>query len=309
MFKSDTIKELATALVSAQKAMSNAKINAENSHFGNEYADLPAVRDAIIGPLTDNDIAIVQIPSINKDTGHFMLVTALLHAPSGEFIGGEHPLPTTGTPQQVGSALTYARRQDASGIVFISADKDDDAEVAEGRQDTQIVRVAPLKPANDNVPFVKLEPQLLPFDSDFLEWGTRFAAQLNASASEKECDAWILANQTVLAAVHKSAPAIHKRLVQIASRHIPTSAGVVQQKKKTDARDGTSAKSAAEDLDEYRLALLKAPGEKEINALWASWEAPMKSHGQAMTDKAVDMLETRLKQARQTASNVATKAA
>lgn len=307
MFKSESIKELATALVVAQKAMSNARINAENEHFGNEYADLPAVREAILGPLTDNGIAIMQIPSINAQ-GNFVLVTLLIHAPSGEMIAGEHPLPTSGSPQQIGSAITYARRQDASGIVFLSADKDDDAEAAEGRQ-TNIAPVATAaKPANGNIPFAKLEPQCIPFENDFMEWGTRFAAQLNAATSKEECVKWLAKNSKAMAACLDHAPGIHARLKTIAGREFTSAQEVVQQKKKTDARDGTSGKSAADDLESYRTALLKAKTSTEAQEVLAQWKPALTARGATTMDQAVGMYDARHTALVKTEANVAHKA-
>lgn len=300
MFKSESLKELATALVAAQKIMPNAIVNAENSHFHNEYADLPAVREAILGPLNKHGIAIVQIPTIHSD-GSFRLVTLLMHGPSGEYLGGEHPLPSTGTPQAMGSAITYARRQDSAGIVFIAADKDDDAEQAEGRQ-TKIIERAPPKPAVA-AEFVKLAPQELPFDSDFLDWGTRLAAQLNAATSGPECDEWILKNQNVMATASKVAPAIVARLTKIATRTFAYTK-VDQQTKKTEARKGTPANSAADDFDAYRLELLKANTDAALATVWQRWEATFKAHDKAALDKAVDMLETRRTATRKTAANV-----
>ena len=59
-----------------------------------------------------------------------MLVTTLWHS-SGQWISSEYPLPSSGRPQEIGSAITYARRYSLSAIVGNSADEDDDAEGAE----------------------------------------------------------------------------------------------------------------------------------------------------------------------------------
>jgi hypothetical protein len=55
------------------------------------------------------------------------LTTTLRHT-SGQWISSEYPLPMGATPQQLGSALTYARRYSLSSIACIAADEDDDAE-------------------------------------------------------------------------------------------------------------------------------------------------------------------------------------
>jgi len=61
-----------------------------------------------------------------------VLHTRLLHT-SGQWIASEHPLPMSGRPQEIGSALTYARRYSLSALIGIAADEDDDANAAEKR--------------------------------------------------------------------------------------------------------------------------------------------------------------------------------
>jgi hypothetical protein len=43
-------------------------------------------------------------------------------------MAAEYPLPTQATPQQLGSAMTYARRYSLAAICCIASDEDDDAE-------------------------------------------------------------------------------------------------------------------------------------------------------------------------------------
>ena len=133
MMQSESIAELSTALAKAQSGMKAAVFNKTNPHFKNKYADLTAVLDAIRKPLADNGLAITQTPEMRGEA--FCLVTRLCHS-SGQWIAGEYPLPAQATPQQLGSALTYARRYSLSAIACIAADEDDDAEGA--RKDGQV---------------------------------------------------------------------------------------------------------------------------------------------------------------------------
>lgn len=133
MMQSESIGELSTALAKAQATMKAATFNKTNPHFKNKYADLTAVLDAIRKPLADNGLAITQTPEMRGEA--FCLVTRLCHS-SGQWIAGEYPLPAQATPQQLGSALTYARRYSLSAIACIAADEDDDAEGA--RKEGQI---------------------------------------------------------------------------------------------------------------------------------------------------------------------------
>jgi hypothetical protein len=122
-------KSLATALAKAQGEMKNAVLNKTNPHFKSKFADLAAVRDATIPALTSNGLSIVQFTKIQD--GALTLITRLMHD-SGELIDGEYPLPPINTaPQQMGSALTYAKRYCWSAMCGIAADEDDDAEAAQ----------------------------------------------------------------------------------------------------------------------------------------------------------------------------------
>jgi len=124
MKTSEQISELAAALAKAQGMMENAVMNRINPHFKSKYADLAAIFDAARKPLSANGLAIVQT------IGDSVLHTRLLHT-SGQWIASEHPLPMSGRPQEIGSALTYARRYSLSALIGIAADEDDDATGAE----------------------------------------------------------------------------------------------------------------------------------------------------------------------------------
>jgi len=123
MKTSEQISELAAALAAAQGMMENAIMNRINPHFKSKYADLAAIFDAARKPLSANGLAIVQTISDG------VLHTRLLHT-SGQWIASEHPLPMSGRPQEIGSALTYARRYSLSALIGIAADEDDDANAA-----------------------------------------------------------------------------------------------------------------------------------------------------------------------------------
>jgi ERF superfamily len=114
------LNELAGALAKAQGAMNNASMNRINPHFKSKYADLAALWDAVRKPLSDNGLSVVQI--IRDGSLH----TMLLHT-SGQRLCSDYPLPATARPQEMGSALTYARRYSLSALVGIAADEDDDA--------------------------------------------------------------------------------------------------------------------------------------------------------------------------------------
>ena len=126
--KSEDTAALAEALAKAQGEIKNAAFNRVNPHFKNKYADLASILDALRGPFAKNQLAISQTTEVHE--GNMLMVTYILHS-SGQWLRAEYPLPSAVRPQELGSALTYARRYSLSSIAGISADDDDDAEGAE----------------------------------------------------------------------------------------------------------------------------------------------------------------------------------
>ena len=122
-------EKLTEALALAQAEMKNAPLNKVNPHFKNKYADLASIRDATIPALAKHGIAITQ-RCMYTEGGAYLLVTRLAHK-SGGYIESEYPLPTSATPQALGSALTYGRRYTWAALCGIASEEDDDAETAE----------------------------------------------------------------------------------------------------------------------------------------------------------------------------------
>ena len=129
--KSEQINELAAALSKAQGQMVAARKDSLNPHFKNLYADLASVWDAIRGPLTANGLSVVQLASAEAGQAH--IETTLMHS-SGQFISGKLSMASGTTPQQIGSAITYARRYALSAMVGIAPD--DDEQRGASRQNT-----------------------------------------------------------------------------------------------------------------------------------------------------------------------------
>jgi len=129
-YTSETIGELSAALAKAQGEMQNAPLNKTNPHFKSKYADLAAIRDAVTPALSKHGLTVTQMTGVD-DNGQFVLFTCLSHS-SGEWLKGVYPLPLDPSkPQQMGSAITYARRYTLAAMVGIAADEDDDANAAQ----------------------------------------------------------------------------------------------------------------------------------------------------------------------------------
>jgi hypothetical protein len=128
--QSEQIDLLAAALVKAQAAMKPASMNKINPHFKSKYADLASIIETLRKPLTENGLSFTQTTESGLEVSPLGLVTTLLHT-SGQWLRAEYPLPANATPQQMGSALTYARRYSLSAITGTAADEDDDGDKAE----------------------------------------------------------------------------------------------------------------------------------------------------------------------------------
>jgi hypothetical protein len=135
MNKSNTIKELATALVKVQAKLQPAAKDAKNPFFKSNYSTLNSVWDACRQLLTENGLAISQV---NQATESGVIIETILMHESGEWISGEIFLPLTKADAQgVGSATSYGRRYGLAAIVGIVADDDDDGNAASNQKQTK----------------------------------------------------------------------------------------------------------------------------------------------------------------------------
>lgn len=118
------MKNIASALVQAQKAFGPALKSSTNPHFKSRYADLAACVEAVIDALNANGIALVQ-QTRDCDSG-VIVETVFLHE-SGESLscGPLHVPAAKNDPQGYGSALTYARRYSLMAACGIAPEDDD----------------------------------------------------------------------------------------------------------------------------------------------------------------------------------------
>jgi hypothetical protein len=125
------MKNIATALVKAQKAFGPALKSSTNPHFKSRYADLSACVEAVIDSLNNNGIALIQQNQPSPDG--VIIETIFLHE-SGESLNcGQLFVPANKHDAQgFGSALTYARRYSLMAACGI-APEDDDGNTASRR--------------------------------------------------------------------------------------------------------------------------------------------------------------------------------
>lgn len=135
----ESIINLAAALAKFQGLVKNppktkeAKVPLKNGgSYSYKYADLGVILDTIREPLAKCGLSFFQAP-VNNERGELEGVQTILMHESGEHIVFEPVMIKAGsgaTAQQVGSALTYARRYSLCLALGIVADEDDDAQAA-----------------------------------------------------------------------------------------------------------------------------------------------------------------------------------
>jgi len=128
MNKSESIANLAAALVKAQAEIPAAKFDATNPFLKNKYASLGAIIEAARPHLAKHGLSVTQFP-VNEDF-QIGLTTVLLHA-SGEWMSSTLTLPVTdekgkSTAQVAGSVISYLRRYALASVLGIYADEDTD---------------------------------------------------------------------------------------------------------------------------------------------------------------------------------------
>jgi hypothetical protein len=134
MNKSDSIKELASALSKAQSEISNPKKNAANPFFKSRYSDLSEVINVSKPVLSDHGLSILQMPMFSEN---IVSVETVLTHDSGEFISSTISMPVIKPdPQSIGSLISYCRRYAWAAFCGL-AQEDDDGNAASGNHETQ----------------------------------------------------------------------------------------------------------------------------------------------------------------------------
>ena len=112
---------------------------ADTGKFSYTFAPLPDVTEALMPLLAKHGLSFTAMPTVT-DTGAFVLQFELRHA-AGESITGQWPLRAGDTPQQQGSAISYARRYALLAVTGAAPDDDDDGAAA------STVKTSTAKPA------------------------------------------------------------------------------------------------------------------------------------------------------------------
>ena len=114
-----------------------------------KYADLPAVLEAVVEPLTDCGLVLRQRTEYDRTANVAVLVTSIVHVATGEKEVQELPLFIDEKPQAFGSRLSYFRRYSILTILGLSPE-DDDGLAAQ--TDERMERNFDARPAGRDVP-------------------------------------------------------------------------------------------------------------------------------------------------------------
>src|SRR5690554_6753450 len=125
MKTSESIANIAVALIGFQSEVANPEKKGINPHFKSKYAELDDIINTIRPTLEKHGLAFIQNP-VQSD-GQVGVYTVLIHK-SGEYIQFDPvmiPLQKA-TPHQVGAALTYAKRYSLGAALGLATEEDTD---------------------------------------------------------------------------------------------------------------------------------------------------------------------------------------
>ena len=176
---SEQLDQLWAALAQAQGEMQDASFNRVNPHFKSKYADLSSIREAS-KPLAKHGIAI-SFPMCPIDDQVFMF--GVLAHKSDQRLVSMYPAPMIGTPQAMGSLMTYAKRYLWAALIAIASDDDDDGNAAQkGASDITLNPPQPLSKAKSRPLYEKLQQELRTFEDpdELYKWGLESAGLIHS---------------------------------------------------------------------------------------------------------------------------------
>jgi len=147
--QSESINELAAALVKAQSVITGAIKGSVNPFFKSKYADLETCMEVLREPLSENGLCIIQTLGSdpqNSGPGSITVYTTLAHS-SGQWIRGSiSMLPEKPGPQSKGACITYARRYSLAIVGLVQIDDDAESSTTHEKTKTNGTIEPPTKP-------------------------------------------------------------------------------------------------------------------------------------------------------------------
>lgn len=132
--QSAEVDKIFAAVVALQSEINNPK-KSKQGH-GYKYAELAQIIELSREPLATNGLAVTQY--CTAIDGQSYLVTQMIHS-SGQWMRGYYPLEKAGMravndAQQMGAAMTYARRYNLAAMLGVAQEDDDAASLGGQRQ-------------------------------------------------------------------------------------------------------------------------------------------------------------------------------
>lgn len=206
MKTSEQINEISAALSKALAVITNPTKDATNPHFRSKYATLDTGLNVIREALSKVGISFVQTTRIEGEM--LMLDSRIMFG--NQWIESEYPvIKFPAKQQEIGSALTYARRYSLFALVGVAGEEDDDANAA----------VSPAAAPARNV-----KPAKLPKDESQKIYGA-LAETLMMAESVEQIDKWLSDNMKAIeplqddhkALLRKSVKDIRNEMMKVAA--------------------------------------------------------------------------------------------
>lgn len=174
-----TNKNLNAALFKFQGMVDQLPKDGMNPHFKRKYPTLTGLMETIKEPLMECGLLVRSRIDAGK------VITDIVHTESGEYISSAMEIQTGGTPQMVGSCITYFRRYSLVAMLNLTTEDDDDGNAASQKQQPQqtpATTPAPIPPAQA-IPVQNTTVQKAPFEPSMCD--TRLFGQMQAAAAKK----------------------------------------------------------------------------------------------------------------------------
>lgn len=212
------MKEIAAALVKAQKAFGPALKTSTNPAFRSKYAKLENCIEAVIDALNDNGIMLMQQTRACEDG--VIVETTFIHE-SGEMLSGGvlHVPAAKHDPQGYGSALTYARRYSLQAACGIAPEDDDGNSATHAVQQKQAApKPAPKAPTSVEGKDTEWQLKVVAKpDGDHAEWSQLVIdatkLQIEQAKSEEDVMSIFKTNRNIYEEVKAGTPSAYDTLM------------------------------------------------------------------------------------------------
>lgn len=180
------MKQIASALVKAQKEFGPALKTHTNPAFRTKYANLSACIEAVVDALNNNGIFLTQ-PSHEDSTG-VTVETLFIHESGEQMSCGKLHVPASKQdPQGYGSALTYARRYSLMAACGIAPEDDDGNAASKTSKPSAVVA----NPTLNDQQISQISALLDGRDFDaFMKWVSKCAGQELKALRDVPADAY-----------------------------------------------------------------------------------------------------------------------